>query len=150
MTLQKQIQEKIKEALKSKDRNRLSVLRDLSAAFVNELVASGKTPRDEISDEDALKVIKKEANKRKDSIEQYTKGNRPELAEQEQKELNILEEYLPEMMNIEEIQKIAKTKKEELGIEDPSKKGILIGAIMKETTGQADGKDVAQVVNEIL
>jgi len=150
MSIQTQIQEQIKEALKAKEALKLSVLRGLSAAFVNELVAIGRKPNDQISDEEALKVIKKEANKRKDSIEQYTKGNRPELANKENEELVVLSTYLPEMMSLEDIKKIAETKKEELGITDKSKIGILIGAIMKETKGQADGKDVKDVVDNLF
>jgi len=150
MSIQTQIQEQIKKALKAKEALKLSVLRGLSAAFVNELVAIGRKPNDQISDEEALKVIKKEANKRKDSIEQYTKGNRPELANKENEELVVLSTYLPEMMSLEDIKKIAETKKEELGITDKSKIGILIGAIMKETKGQADGKDVKDVVDNLF
>ena len=150
MSLHTQIKDSIIEALKAREETRLSVLRGLSTAFVNESVASGKTPQDEISDEQALVVIKREANKRKDSIEQYTKGNRPELAEEEKKELAILETYLPKAMSIEEIQKIAESKKAQLGIEDKSKMGMLIGAVMKETGGNADGNDVKLVVEKIL
>ena len=150
MSIQTQIQEQIKKALKAKEALKLSVLRGLSAAFVNELVAIGRKPNDQISDEEALKVIKKEANKRKDSIEQYTKGNRPELANKEKEELVVLSTYLPEMMSLEDIKKIAKAKKEELGVADKSKIGILIGAIMKETKGQADGKDVKKVVDSLF
>ena len=150
MSLHTQIKDSIKEALKAREETELSVLRGLSTAFTNEAVAIGKTPQDDLSDEQVLSVIKREANKRKDSIEQYTKGGRKDLADAEQKELVILEAYLPEAMPIEEIQKIAEAKKAELGVDDKSKMGVLIGAVMKETAGKADGKDVKSVVEKIL
>ena len=150
MSLHIQIKEEIKQALKAGEKVRLSVLRGLLTAFTNEAVTKGKTAQDEIADDDALTVIKREANKRKDSIEQYTKGGRPELADAEQKELAILETYLPAKMPIEEIEKIARAKKEELGVSDKSKMGILIGAVVKETKGQADGSEVKSIVDKLL
>tara|TARA_Y100001958_G_C21104267_1_gene453273 strand:- start:198 stop:656 length:459 start_codon:yes stop_codon:yes gene_type:complete len=150
MSLQTTIKEKLVEAMRAKDTTRLSVLRGLSSSFTNELVATGKTPQETLSDEEVLAVIKREANKRKDSIEQFTKGGRPELAESEKIELTILEEFLPEMMSKEEIEKIVIQKKEELEISDTSKMGILIGAVMKETKGNADGSMVKEIVEEKL
>ena len=150
MSLHTQIKEEIKQSLKAGEKVRLSVLRGLLTAFTNEAVVKGKTAQDEITDDEALAVIKREANKRKDSIEQYTKGGRSELAEAEQKELEILETYLPAKMPMEEIEKIAIAKKEELGVNDKSKMGVLIGAVMKETGGNADGSDVKIVVEKLL
>jgi len=150
MSLQSQIKESIKDAMRAKEATRLSVLRGLTTAFTNELVAKGETPQSELSDTDALAVIKREANKRKDSIEQFTKGGRPELAESEQEELSILETYLPAMMSHEEVQKIILAKKEELNITDKTKIGMLIGAVMKETSGNADGTLVKKLVEEAL
>jgi len=85
-----------------------------------------------------------------DSIEQFLKGGREDLAETEKEELPTLEAYLPQMMSIEEIRPIAEAKKAELGVEDKSKMGVLMGAVMKETKGQADGGDVKTVVEELL
>jgi len=150
MSLHSQIKEEIKEAMKAKEATRLSVLRGLVTAFTNELVAQKRIPGEELSDEDALAVIKRSAKQRKDSIEQFTKGGRPELAQAEEAELKVLEGYLPKMMSKEEILKIAETKKEELSINDKSKMGMLVGAVMKELAGRADGSDVKDVVNELL
>ncbi|MCI5108338.1 MAG: GatB/YqeY domain-containing protein [Candidatus Pacebacteria bacterium] len=146
----KEIQKEMQGALKSKEEVKLSVLRCLLSAFTNELVAKGKKPQDILENEEVLKVIQKEANKRKDSIEQFTKGNRPELADLEKKELEILEKYLPEQMSDEEIKSVVENKKAELGIEDKSKMGILIGAVMKEVQGRADGSKVKSVVESLL
>lgn len=148
--IQKQIKEKIKEAMKARNVLELSVLRGLSAAFTNELVANRKKPSDALSDEEALAVIKKQAKQRKDSIEQFRNGGREDLAEKETKELDILSKYMPEEMSREEIEKIANAKKEELRIADKSKIGILIGAIMKEIKGKADGRMVKEVVNKLF
>ena len=144
--IQEQIKGKIKEAMKARSELELSVLRGLSAAFTNELVATKRKPDDILSDDEALVVIKKQAKQRKDSIEQFRNGGRDDLAEKEQKELVILSAYLPEEMSREEVAKIAKAKKEELGITDKSKMGILMGAIMKEVKGKADGAVVKEVV----
>ena len=150
MTLHAKIKEEIKEAMKARDSLRLSVLRGLASAFTNELVSQKRKPDEELSDQEALSVIKRSAKQRKDSIEQFEKGGRNDLAQDEKKELEILEEYLPKMMSKEEILKTARIKKEELGIEDKSKAGMLIGAIMKDLAGKADGESVKEAVNELL
>ena len=148
--LHEQIKTGVKEAMKARDEVRLSTLRGILSAFTNEIVAQKKKPDEILADADALKVIKRLANQRKDSIEQFTKGNRPELAESEQKELKVLEEFLPAMMSQMEIRAIAETKKAELGITDKAKIGQLTGIIMKELTGKADGGDVKKVVDSLF
>lgn len=150
MSLHEQIKGEVKEAMKAKDAVRLSVVRNMISAFTNELVATGKTPQDTIDDAGALKVIKRLANQRKDSIEQFINGGRPELAESEQLELAVLEKYLPTLMSREEIEVFARSKKDELGVTDKSKAGQLTGAIMKDLAGKADGGDVKAVVDELF
>jgi len=150
MTIQEQIKEDMKQAMREKNEAKLSVTRGLISSFTNELVASGKTPQDPIDDEAAMTVINRAAKQRKDSIEQFEKGGRPELAESEKAELAVLEEYLPEMMSKEEIKKVVDAKKEALGITDKSGIGQLIGAVMGELKGKADGGDVKKVVEESL
>lgn len=154
--IQKKIKEKMKDAMKARKELELSVLRGLSAAFTNKLVEMKRKPCDELTDEEALAVIEKQAKQRKDSIEQFKAGGRDDLAEKEQKELEILSDYLPKQMNKNEIEKIAKAKKEELGITDKSKIGILMNAIMKEIkslpaeAGKADGAIVKEVVDSLF
>ena len=138
------------EALKAKDEVRLMVLRGLLTAFTNELVSQKKKPDEKLSDDEVLKVIKRSVKQRQDSIEQFTKGNRPELAEKETAELKVLEVYLPETMSKDKILKIAEAKKAELGIDDKAKMGMLMGAVMKETKGEADGSDVKSVVESLF
>lgn len=150
MALHEDIQASLKEALKARDEVKLRTVRSMLTAFTNEAVATGKTPQDKLEDEKVLAVIKRLANQRKDSIEQFEAANRPELAAPEKEELAILESYLPQMMSAEELEPIVKAKIEELGANDKSKMGILIGAVLKETAGRADGKDVKAVVERLL
>ncbi len=150
MSLHERIKAEVKPAMMARDAVRLSVVRNIISAFTNELVATGKTPQDIIDDAGALKVIKRLANQRKDSIEQFISGGRPELAESEKAELVILEKYLPKQMYREEIKRIAIAKKKELGVTDKSKAGQLTGAIMKDLAGKADGGDVKAVVDELF
>ncbi len=150
MTIQTDIKEQMKEAMKAKDTVKLGVVRGLSSAFTNELVKLGKMPQDELSDEDALAVIRRAVKQRKDSIEQFVTGGRPELAEDEKAELAILETYLPAMMSKEDVMTIAKAKMEEMGGVDKSKAGMFMGALMKDLKGKADGDTVKAVVDELL
>mgnify|MGYP000296589477 CR=1 FL=1 len=150
MTFYRQIKEDLKGAMRDKDELLLSTLRGLLSAFTNEQITQKNKPSDEISDELALLVIKRASKQRKDSIEQFEKGGRQDLADIEKKELLILEKYLPDMMNKDEIIKIAKSKKEEMDIKDKADMGILIGAIMKEASGKAEGGDVKKVVEELF
>ena len=150
MQLHEKIKSQLKEAMKAKDAVRLQVVRSLLTAFMNEMVATGRTPQDTLSDDEVLAVIKRASKQRKDSIEQYEAAGRDELAAPEKAELVILEEYLPTLMTPEEILPIAEAKKTELGVEDKSKMGILIGAVMKECAGKADGGDVKAVVESLL
>lgn len=148
--LHEQIKEKIKEAMKAKDTVALNVYRGLVTAFTNELVATGKTPQDMLGDEQAIAVIARTAKQRKDAIEQFSKGGRQDLADEDRAQLRILETYLPKMMDKGEIETIAKTKQAELGITDVSKKGMLMSALMKDLKGKADGTLVKEVVDSLF
>ncbi len=150
MSIQTNIKDQMKEAMKAKDQVKLGVVRGLSSAFTNELVKLGKMPQDELGDEDALAVIRRAVKQRKDSIEQFEAGGRPELAESEKAELAILETYLPAMMPREEVRKIAEAKMAEMGGIDKSKAGMFMGTLMKELKGKADGDIVKSVVDELL
>src|SRR3990167_1331615 len=150
MILHQDIKEQIKDSMKARDAVRLGVLRGLVAGFTNELVATKRMPNDELSDEEVLNVIRRQVKQRKDSIEQFTKGGREDLVESEKAELTILETYLQAQMSREEVMKIAQAKMTELGITDVSKKGMFMGALMKELKGKADGDVVKSVVDQLL
>lgn len=144
------IRKDMTSAMKARDDLRVQTLRGALAAFVNELVAKGRKPTEELSDSDAVVVLKRLGKQRREAAEQYEKGGRAELAAKESKELLIIEEYLPQMVGREEIEKIARAKKEELGIADMSGIGKLTGAVMKEFAGRADGNDVKAVISHLL
>lgn len=148
--LHQQIKNQIKEAMLAHDSDRLLVLRGLLSAFTNELVAKKHLPSEDLNDDDAMTVIIRQVKQRKDSIEQFTKGGRNDLAENELKELAILETYLPAQLSREEIKKVALKKKEELNITDKTKSGMLMGAIMKELKGKASGDEVKSIVEEMF
>ncbi len=152
MSLHETIKNQIKEALRAKDAIRLDTLRGLNALFMNEILDS-KTDNEFLPDDKVLTIIKRSVKQRKDSIEQFEKGNRDDLASKERAELAILEAYLPETMTREQIQVIAKQRIETLKAEgkfDPKAGGKMMGMIMKELAGKADGSDVKAVVEELL
>ena len=134
----------------AKDAVKLETYRGMSAAFTNELVAKNRKPSEMLGDEEALAVITRMVKQRKDSIEQFKKGGREDLVKEEQAQLSILETYLPKMMDKSEVEKIAKAKKEELGITDATKKGMLMSALMKDLKGKADGTVVKEAVDGLF
>ena len=169
MMLQTQIKSEIPDAMRAKDRLRLDTLRGLVAAFTNELVATKRKPDEELADEDVLAIIRREVKKRKEAADAFRGGGRAELAGKEEKERAPLEAYLsaealaqaglPAMMSRDDIKKIAIAKKAEmfadlpaeaLAKEGTSKAGQLVGALMKELKGKADGSDVKAVVDELF
>jgi uncharacterized protein YqeY len=140
----------IKEAMKAKDAVRLSVLRGLSAAATNEAVAKGKGPDALLSDDELMTVIIRASKQRKDSIEQFEKGGRPELAEGEKAELAIIETLLPKQMTEEEIKAAAQAKAAELGVTDKTGANKLMGMLMKDLKGKADGTAVKTIVDNMF
>lgn len=150
MSLQENIKSEIKAAMMAKDTVKLTVIRGLVSAFTNELVSLGRTPQSELSDEEVLAVIRRAVKQRKDSVDQFTKGGRADLADAENAELSILEKYLPAMMSQDDIRKIAEAKKVELGVTDKTKVGLLMSALMKDLKGKADGGDVKVVVESLF
>lgn len=150
MSIHTDLRGTLKEALKAKDEVRLRTVRGILTACTNELVATSRTPQDELKDEEVLAVIKRLAKQRKESITQYEAANRPELAIPEKEELAVLEAYLPQMMSQDDIRPVAEALKAELQITDKAKTGMLMGAVMKKLSGQADGGDVKQVVESLF
>ena len=136
--------------MKAKDTVRLGVLRGLSAAATNELVAKARKPDEILNEEELMTVIMRAAKQRKDSIEQFEKGGRPELAESEQAELEILQTLLPAELSREEIEKAAKEKAAMLGVTDKSGANKLMGMLMKDLKGKAGGTVVKEVVDSLF
>lgn len=148
--IQTGIREELTKAMKTKSEPKLTVLRGLLTAFTNELVALRRTPQSELTDEEALAVIRRGIKQRKDSVEQFEKGGRHDLAQAEKEELVVLQQYAPQMMGKEEIMKIAMQKKNELGLTEKAQSGLLMATLMKELRGKADGADVKEIIGTIL
>lgn len=145
--VQTTIKSQIKDAMLAKDTVRLGVLRGLTSAFTNELVAKSMMPTDVLKDEDALAVIRRAIKQRKDSIDQFEKGGRPELAADEKAELAVLETFVPAMMAKDDVIKAVELKKAELGITDKTGANNLMRAVMTDLKGKADGALVKEVVD---
>ncbi len=150
MTLHEQVKAGIPEAMKARDEARLRTLRSLTTAMTNEVVAKKRKPDEFLTDEEALAVLKRASNQRKDSIEQFEKAGREELAAPEKEELSIIEGFLPDQMSREEIEQVVKAKMTELGVSNKSEAGKLTGSLMKDLKGQADGGLVKEVVDSLL
>ncbi len=148
--LHEQIKNSVKEAMMARDEVKLRAVRAMVAGFTNELVAKNRKPNEMLTDEEAITVITRLAKQRKDSIEQFKKGNRQDLVKEEEAELAILETYLPKMMGRSEVENIIKNKKNELGVNDISKKGMLMSSVMKDLKGKADGTLVKEIVDTLF
>lgn len=149
MTIHEAIKAGIPEAMKARDEVRLRTLRSLSTAMTNEVVAKKRKPNEFLTDDEAIAVLKRASNQRKDSIEQFEKAGRNELAEPEKAELAVIDTFLPEQMSYEDIEAAVKAKIAEMGA-DKSKAGMVMGAVMKDLKGRADGSHVKRAVDTLL
>jgi uncharacterized protein YqeY len=136
----------LKQAMRSRDKLRLSVIRLVMSAVKNTEIAR----RADLSDTDILGVIAKEARQRQESIEAFKQGNRHDLVAREEAELAILQEYLPEQMTREEIIAAARQVIEEVGAQGPGDKGKVMPKIIAQLKGRADGREINAVVTELL
>ena len=149
MSLQKRIDEDLKDAMRAKDAARLSVLRLLKAALKNATIekvgAAG-----ELNDADAIAVIRKQLKQRQDSIESFEKGGRTELAEKEKAEIAVLNHYLPQAMSAEELQKTVADTIREVGATSRAQMGAVMKALQPKIAGRADGKTLSAEVQKQL
>ncbi|MFA5967568.1 MAG: GatB/YqeY domain-containing protein [Patescibacteria group bacterium] len=143
MDIKATVQAELVVAMKNKDDLKLQTLRLLSNAIHNQEIAKGG----ELSEADLQTVVKHEVKKRKEAVESYTAGGRPEQAAKEAAEMKILEIYLPAAMSEAEVVKIVEA---ELAAQPGAAVGQIIGAVMKKAGGQADGNLVAKLVNSKL
>lgn len=150
MAIHETLKKEIPDALRAHDEVRLRTLRSLVTAMTNEVVAKKRKPDEFLNDEEAAAVLKRAANQRKDSIEQFEKGGRHDLTEPEKAELSIIESYLPAQMSREEIEQVVKAKMAETGVTSKAEAGKFTGMLMKELKGKADGGDVKAVVDSLL
>ncbi|MFZ5559530.1 MAG: GatB/YqeY domain-containing protein [Patescibacteria group bacterium] len=162
MDLQEQINQDIKKAMQEKDELLLLVLRGLNAAIHNKEIEKrtklSKTEKDieklkelsQLIEEEVGEVISSEAKKRKDSIEEFKKGNRQDLVDKETKELEIIKKYLPEQMSEEQIREEVKKTIEEVGAAGSKDTGKVMAVVMSKLKGKAEGSVVGKIVNELL
>jgi hypothetical protein len=146
MSLQDKLLEDTQEAMRNRDKVRRSVLSFLRSAVHNEEIRK----QSKLEDDEVIEVISRQAKQIKESITEFTKGNRPDLVIKEQADLLILQEYLPTQMSKDEILKIAKLVINSLNAEGPSDKGNVMAQLMPQVKGKADGSLVNKVVTQLL
>jgi len=144
--LKQKLTDDLKEALRSGDKLRRSVIRLVMAAIKNAEIARQTI----LEDADILGIISKEVRQRHESIEAFKQGNRQDLVVQEEAELAILESYLPQQMTREEIIEAARKVIEEVGAQGPGDKGKVMPKLIAQLKGRADGREINTVVTELL
>lgn len=145
-TLTEQIRSDLTESMKARDAARTSTLRMLQSALKYEQIEKGR----ELSDEEAVAIIQRSVKQRQDSIEQYTSGNRPELAAKEQSELEMLQKYLPAQLSDEEAETIVRDAIASTGAESKKDTGKVMKAVMADHKGKIDGRKVQEIVGRLL
>ena len=145
MTLQQRVDSDLKEAMRAKDGAKLGVLRMLKSALKYAAIAKSGAEA-ELSDAEAVQVIRKQAKQRQDSIESFEKGGRAELADKEKEELAILNTYLPQAMNQDELAKVVRETIAELGATSKAQMGVVMKALQGKVAGRADGKTLSAEV----
>lgn len=132
--------------MRARDATRVSTLRMLAAALNNARIAA----RHPLSEGEAFAVVAREVKQRRDAIEQFRAGNRPELADKEAAELAILEAYQPKQLSRDEVVAEARQVMSEVGASSAADKGKVMGPLMERVRGRADGRLVNEVVSELL
>ena len=140
------LRDDMKAAMKAKDQVRLSALRMVTSAIKTTQIEKGE----ELSEGDMLGIIQKAIKSRRDSVEQYDKAGRTELAEKEQAEIRVLEEYLPEQMSEDDLRSLVEKIITEEGAESKRDIGKVMKRIMSEHKGEVDGKQAQQLASELL
>ena len=145
MTLQQRVDSDLKEAMRAKDGTKLGVLRMLKSALKYAAIAKSGA-ESELSDAEAIQVIRKQAKQRQDSIESFEKGGRTELADKEKEELALLNTYLPQAMSSEELEKVVRETIAELGATSKAQMGAVMKALQAKAAGRVDGKTLSAEV----
>jgi uncharacterized protein len=147
MTSQERLVQEIKSAMLAKDAERLSALRMLKSSVG---YAQIERKSENLSEPDFIAVVQKEVKKRRDSVEQFEKGGRPELAEKEKKEIEVLETFLPKALSPEELEQLVKATIQELGATSKKEMGPVIKAVQAKAAGRAEGKTISALVGRLL
>ena len=146
MSIREQLDADLLEAVRNKDGLKRSALRLIKASVQSEEKSRGK----ELGDDDMVQVLSREAKRRKESIEAFRDGNRPDLVDKEEAELALIAKYLPKQLSEDEVREIAQAAIEEVGASGPGERGKVMGRLMPQVKGKADGKMVNQIVGELL
>ncbi len=146
MTLLEKLRKDMLTALKSGDKEKSQILKMVVANIKNAQIESDK----DLTDKDVEKILRKETKKIEDSIEQYKKMGRDDLVKREKSDLEIIQSYLPKLMSDENIKKVVEKKIVETGAQDMRDMGKVMGAVMKELEGKADGNTVKNIVQSML
>ena len=144
--LKQKLTDDLKQAMRDRDKVKLSVIRLVMAAIKNAEIARQTT----LDDADILGIIAKEARQRRESVEAFRQGNRQDLVAQEEAELTVLQGYLPQQMSREEIIAEARRVIEEVGAQGPGDKGKVMPKLVTQLKGRADGREINAVVTELL
>lgn len=150
MSLKNKILDDLKSAMKAKEADKLNVLRSLKAKLLEKEISERKGGEASLSDDQVVEVLMKAAKQRKESIEQFEEGGRDDLVEKEKFELEIIEKYLPEMMDENEIRDEVQAQIEKMGATDMSDMGKVMGALMGRLKGKAEGAAISRIVKEEL
>ncbi len=148
MTLFDTISEDIKKAMLAKEKIALDALRGIKKEFLEAKTAKGATG--ELTDEQAIRILRKMVKQRKDAAQMYIDGGRPELAEKEQAEIAVIEKYLPAQMSETELEAAVKEIIQQVGATGPQDMGKVMGTATKQLAGKADGKMISVKVKELL
>ncbi|MFC1669424.1 GatB/YqeY domain-containing protein [Spirochaetota bacterium] len=146
MNLMEKIESHLSKAIKSRDILRAETLKMLKSDITYEKAKK----EEDLTDDQILEIVSRAGKRRKESIKEFQRGNRNDLAEKEAAELKIIEEYLPEQMGEDEIEKIITRTMDELGEVTQKDFGKIMGAAMKELKGKADGSIVKRILNKKL
>lgn len=149
MTFQERIDNDLKEAMKAREADRLGVLRMLKSALKNASIEKGGMSA-QLDDTEATAVIRKQVKQRQDSIESFEKGGRPELAEKEKLEVEILNNYLPKQLSPEEISTLVKEAIAEAGATSKAQMGAVMKIANAKAAGRVDGKTLSAEVQKQL
>ena len=146
MSLNQRLEGDLKDAMRRRDTLRRSVIRFIRSEIHNQEIAD----QSEIDDDGITGVLSRLAQQRRDSIEAFTQGNRPELADKEKSELAIVLEYMPEQLSAEEVADLVNRAIDEVGAVGPADMGKVMGRVMPQVKGKAEGRVVSTITSEAL
>ena len=147
MTLLERLSQELKAAMLSKDTERLSTLRLLKSAIG---YAQIERETDTLPDAEVFAIIHKEVKKRREAVEQYEKGGRPELASKEKQEILVLESFLPRPLSAEALEQLVRAAIQETGATGKKQMGQVIKAVQSKAAGRAEGKVISELVGKLL